>query len=240
MISYTVNSGSSVTVSDTWFASSGTSLSPIYLDAASEWAGNAGTQFTGDVDRLRDEWEASLATQRVQSGTLSNLLRLQDQFFALDPLDEDEARRFRELEYEQDRANWRAEELLTRNLSRYQRESYEEHGRFKVKTHRGHYYWIGKAKVQNVLRVNRRGTPMRVYCLRIRDRVPLGDTLLAQKLLLETDEDQFLEVAFQWPVRFGAGLGDLIRKKKKDFSPFVSAAVPGEFTWYETRTRVVA
>jgi hypothetical protein len=215
--------------------SAGVTIDQAYLDQAGEWGRQAGEEWARDVERLEQEWigevENGFAAQRLlmSTGTAATTLTINAttngttgwvDLGTLDtwtpaPLTEEQALARREEEYRRDNASWRAHELLLRHLTPNQREDYEWDKRFTVKTKRGHRYVIGQARCQNVLRVNKRGKPMRVYCVTVHGGVPMGDVLLAQKLMLESDEDHFLKVARQWPVRFGCGLGDLISRKKK-------------------------
>ncbi len=170
--------------------------SSVTVEQAVAWGATAGDQWIRDL-------ENHFALQTITGGTGTGVR------FASRELTPEEAeehgRLDREGEYRRDRAGWRAEELLLRNLTRRQREDYQEHGRFTVKTRRGHRYLVGSARSQNVVRVNRRGKPMRVYCVTVHG-VPLADSLLGQKLMLDHDEGHFLRVARQWPVRFALGV----------------------------------
>lgn len=101
----------------------------------------------------------------------------------------------------------RAEELLLRNLTEKQRADYLQDGRFYITTKKKHKYVITKARDHNVIRLNKRGKPINCLCLSIYVvKVPLGDVLLAQKLMLEDDEDGFLKKANHWAVSTARGL----------------------------------
>lgn len=93
-----------------------------------------------------------------------------------------------------DSANDRAEELLLRHLSPAQAEEYRHCGAFSVVGGTtGHSYRIHGRRQVNV--VNE--TTGRALCL-VTPSTPLGDQLLAQKLLLESAEDEFRRTAIDW------------------------------------------
>lgn len=212
-----------------------------YLDQAAEWGQQAGEAIVREEEQraLIEEVENGLAIQTITTGSSNTGLPNASQFrwYRLNDIvpertseepppgwmsvgwpyrtpTEEEARQAREREFAQDRAAWRARELLLRNLSPRQREEFETLHRFTVVTRRKHRYVIGNCRNQNVVRVNRRGKPMRVYCLSVLGGVPTEDALLGQKLMLEHDEPHFLKVARQWPLRFALGVGDLVKAKK--------------------------
>ncbi len=103
-------------------------------------------------------------------------------------------------------ASKRARELLRRFLTERQLADFDKHGHFFMQTPKGHRYKIGSARDHNVVRLNRRGKPMRVFCASIYGvRVPLEDVLLAQLLMLQADEDGFVRVANHWALRTARG-----------------------------------
>ena len=88
-----------------------------------------------------------------------------------------------------------AEALLLRNLNDEQRASWEKHRGFWVTAKSGNRYWLDGQRP--------RGLPIdgppQSYCIYSLDEnglhLPIGDQILAQKLLIEADEDRFLKVA---------------------------------------------
>ncbi len=93
-------------------------------------------------------------------------------------------------------ARARARELLREHLNEAQREQYERAGSFMVVAQSGRRYRIRTATTSNV----RDETEGADYCMQFRSdpqclSIPLEDLMLAQKLLLECDELQFLRVA---------------------------------------------
>lgn len=85
----------------------------------------------------------------------------------------------------------RAEKLLETCLTSGQRESLRKNGWFVVYTKSGRGYQIRRGRARNVIEVNTK----RTYCCHPVDGVPDADTMLAQKLMLETQEDEFLRLA---------------------------------------------
>jgi hypothetical protein len=93
-------------------------------------------------------------------------------------------------------ARARARELLREHLSETQREQFERAGSFIVVAQSGRRYRIRTATTSNV----RDETEGADYCMQFRSdpqclSIPLEDLLLAQKVLLECDEPQFLRIA---------------------------------------------
>lgn len=86
-------------------------------------------------------------------------------------------------------AQRRAEALLLGWLSPDQRRQYRAHGWFEVTTTRGYRYRVLRG---GVMRLGSRGS---AYCIEATSPVPTADEMLANKLLLETDERRFLATA---------------------------------------------
>lgn len=97
-------------------------------------------------------------------------------------------------------AELRAEELLKANLTEEQRQQYETDRKFHVVSETGKRYEIrAKGLVGNVYEINKGGRPVKRWCAHP-SGVPLGDSLLAQKLALEANEAEFLRVANPHPI----------------------------------------
>lgn len=107
-------------------------------------------------------------------------------------------------------ADRKAEELLLRHLTPAQRAEYQSTGSFCVKLDSGALYRIKKGRSGNVelaapeplvegasdaRRAANRFVPIERFCIHPIEQVPDCDTMLAQKLLLETDEATFRRVA---------------------------------------------
>ena len=94
----------------------------------------------------------------------------------------------------------RARELLCRSLTREQRQSLGEHGYFDLNVG-GRHYRIRQGTHGNVRLLNG-GQEVTSYCIQP-NGVPTEDAMLAQKLLLETDEPSFLRIANARPLIIG-------------------------------------
>jgi hypothetical protein len=92
-------------------------------------------------------------------------------------------------------ARLRAEALLWAWLSPAQREQYRARRWFEVTTASGRRYRVMRGAV---VRRDPRGSG---YCIEATSPVPVADEMLANKLLLETDERRFLATAHRFPFR---------------------------------------
>ena len=92
-------------------------------------------------------------------------------------------------------ARLRAEALLWAWLSPAQRKQYRARRWFEVMTTSGRRYRILRG---GVVRLDPRGS---AYCIEATSSVPVADEMLANKLLLETDERRFLATARRFPFR---------------------------------------
>jgi hypothetical protein len=95
-------------------------------------------------------------------------------------------------------AERRALELLESMLDDDQLAEWREHQRFHVRSQRGLRYCIHRGRQHNVFLVDDDGRRLVEYCGHVRDAVPDEDNVLAQKLLLEHDEETFLGIANRW------------------------------------------
>jgi hypothetical protein len=84
--------------------------------------------------------------------------------------------------------------LLKECLSAEQLKVFEEKQQIPVYTKKGNLYIINKGTSGNVERVMKDKRVER-FCIHPIDNVPEYDTMLAQKMLLETNEDEFRKVA---------------------------------------------
>jgi hypothetical protein len=104
-------------------------------------------------------------------------------------------RRFREALVRRRQAGLRAEALLWAWLSPAQRSQYRARGWFEVTTASGRRYRVLRG---GVVRLDPRGSG---FCIEATSPVPIADEMLANKLLLETDERRFLATAHRFPYR---------------------------------------
>lgn len=112
----------------------------------------------------------------------------------------------------QEEGKERARRLLASMLSPEQREEFEAENRFHLKVIDGQsgeerVYRIDQGYQGNVKLLGPDGRPVRSYCIHAKTtddegrRLPNEDHMLAQKLLLQTDEESFLRIANMTPVR---------------------------------------
>jgi len=92
-------------------------------------------------------------------------------------------------------ANGKAEKLLLSCLSPEQRDTYQKKGLFYLYTKSGKRYRIEKGRSGNVRLVNDKDVILKRYCIHPIEQVPDQDTMLAQALLLQSNEAEFLRVA---------------------------------------------
>jgi hypothetical protein len=93
-------------------------------------------------------------------------------------------------------ANEKAKKLLVEHLSAEQQKTYEEKRYFDVdiegRTYRIHHGSHGNVRLLGT--GDKAGKEITKYCIQP-EGVPIGDVLLAQKLLLEANEKEFLRIA---------------------------------------------
>lgn len=92
------------------------------------------------------------------------------------------------------RIQQKALRLLEENLSAQQWEEYNKDKRFHVVSQSGKLYQIRHGRSRNI-RLIENGKIVGIYCIHPQDMVPDEDTLLAQKLMLEANEEAFLKIA---------------------------------------------
>ena len=97
---------------------------------------------------------------------------------------------------EKQTAKDRADELLDANLTDAQRSDLARDGFFFVDSLKGNKYRIRRGRVANVDAMHKCGERVsHKLCAHPQLYVPDGDTMLAQKLMLEHNEDEFLRLA---------------------------------------------
>jgi len=114
-------------------------------------------------------------------------------------------RRYRGALVRRRQARLRAEALLWAWLSPAQRKQYRARRWFEVTTTSGRRYRILRGAV---VRLHPRGS---AYCIEATSPVPVADEMLANKLLLETDERRFLATAHCFPYA-DLGIGHRFRQ----------------------------
>ena len=97
---------------------------------------------------------------------------------------------------ERKRAQKRARKLLTSALEPWQRKELKKKGYFHVYSSRGNIFRIAREFPFNVRLAGDAKASRIFFCLEAEDpAVPVEDIMLAQKLLLETNEGEFLRQA---------------------------------------------
>lgn len=96
-------------------------------------------------------------------------------------------------------SNGRARNLLNQMLSPAQRLMLETKSYFELTVHdrdgASRTYRIEHGYAGNVKLLDAKGVPVRRYCIHADSRLPYEDQMLAQKLLLESNEMEFLKIA---------------------------------------------
>jgi hypothetical protein len=87
-----------------------------------------------------------------------------------------------------------ARELLLSHLDEEQTEEWQRCRRFHVQTANGERTYRIREGITGNIRLIREGQEVEEYCIHP-SGYPIEDTLLTQKLLLETDEEEFLRIA---------------------------------------------
>lgn len=105
----------------------------------------------------------------------------------------------RQLQEERSKAHKAAEKkahkLLTDNLTKEQLDCLNKNGYFRVKAQSGKHYDINKNPNYNVISLDRFRKKKKQHCALPEKNVPHYDTMLAQKLMLEHKEKEFLKIA---------------------------------------------
>lgn len=104
-------------------------------------------------------------------------------------------------------AESRADQLLFRFLSAEQKQMYTTRGFFIMRTER-HRYRIRRGRTANVDVLDEKNIVLYSLCAHPELSVPDSDTCLAQKLMLETEEERFHRIANRHPAR---NAGEVIR-----------------------------
>lgn len=97
------------------------------------------------------------------------------------------------VEAERQLAEVKADALLAEFCDAMQRDQIEKKAEFIVLTESGKRYRVKRN--QRVAELDSQGNLVAYYCIHPRESVPSGDVMLAQKLMLETEEARFLQIA---------------------------------------------
>lgn len=85
-------------------------------------------------------------------------------------------------------AEERAKRLLLSCLTPEQRAMFEKHAGFRVVSNLGNVFELRSERIHNVRRLDAECRPIEEWCVTPNGRIPVHDVLLAQKVMLETDE----------------------------------------------------
>lgn len=108
-------------------------------------------------------------------------------------------------------ASERSRQLLLGCLNTTQRAEFERTRAFRVRGQSGQWYRIGYGTIANIEVLGERGELRARLCARPNE-LPTPAVMLAQKLMLETREAEFLRIAASQPVLIPTrGLGETIR-----------------------------
>jgi hypothetical protein len=102
---------------------------------------------------------------------------------------------------EREEAQCKAEELLQENLDREQLGQFERTKWFFVIGQSGKRYRIRHGWAGNVDELNDEGAVVAKYCIHPQQHVPIADSMLIQKLMLEADEQRFVQIANKTTLR---------------------------------------
>jgi hypothetical protein len=188
---------STATVWEVWTAESATSTnSSILLDTAST---TVWTNWVRDAEGWTQQIEWRSAAQPPRVHPAPRVLTA-DEIAARDARRREAERVAAVSARERLAAIRRAEVLLRGNLSPEQLRQFDETRSFIVIGRDGRRFRIREGRTANIDLVNPEGIVESRLCAHPRDDVPDCDTMLAQKLLLEDDEQHFLRLANRHPV----------------------------------------
>lgn len=104
-------------------------------------------------------------------------------------------RRRLEAQQKEDAAIEKARQLLLEQLDEPNRERLHRERQIHVWSKSGKTFKIKCGRQHNIFELDSQGKEIREYCIHIRDAVPNFDNMLAQKLMIENREDDFLKIA---------------------------------------------
>lgn len=96
---------------------------------------------------------------------------------------------------EKEEAQQKAEELLRETLEKEQLDQYEKTKWFFIISQSGKRYRIRNGWIGNIDELNEEDLIVATYCIHPQRRIPIEDSMLTQKLMLEADEPRFLQIA---------------------------------------------
>ncbi len=168
------------------------------------WSGDAGTT-TGSETTSGSSNEIWVTWTGVSAGDSLNF-EVYDprQEPAVETDEEIEARAERQRQHQIDLeaarkakevAREKAEVLLKENLDREQREQFDKTRWFYLISQSGKRYRIRHDWIGNIDEIDEKDMVVAGYCIHPQIEVPIEDSMLIQKLMLEGDEQRFLAIA---------------------------------------------
>jgi hypothetical protein len=92
----------------------------------------------------------------------------------------------------------RAKALLYMCLTEEQRTMLETQNKFRVVSNKGNIFEIRRGRMHNIFRLDMQGNIIEEWCVLPPGNLPIYDVLLAQKVSLESDEDDTYARANVW------------------------------------------
>lgn len=171
------------------------------------WANDSGTSAGSSTDVIWQDW-----TSGTSSSITSNITYATPRVSSPPPETEEEkqAREERErqrqerirVERELEKiATEKAMNLLLDNLDRQQKEMFEKTKWFFVVGQSGKKYRIRHGWTGNIDELDEKDMVVAEYCIHPESRVPIADSMLIQKLMLEADEERFKQIANKTTLR---------------------------------------
>jgi hypothetical protein len=120
---------------------------------------------------------------------------------SIQPESEEERQRREEASRRREAATARADELLKTLLTPEQVDELDKLSCFIVKAQSGKFYRIKRGRMHNIEELDTERQATATLCAHPNRAIPNADTMLAQKLMLESAEAEFLRIANRSPVR---------------------------------------
>lgn len=203
----TATTGAYVSTSDVWTiwtSSTSATTANITFDVWDQWHNGTATVTYTTTDNVWNQWNDHFTADIVIRNGCHRKAMTREERDAYDKKVVQDQARYEKERIEREKRNAeekirriaaeaKAKDLLMNYLSVEQREEYERHQRFHVITKAGKLYRINKGSHGNIKLIEE-GAAVESLCVQPRG-VPDFDSMLAQKLWLETDEEQIRKVA---------------------------------------------
>jgi len=140
-------------------------------------------------------WNGNLITQAIQYATAPPT---PEQIAQREIQRQTREREYAQTKQKQVDADLKADALLHEFLDAMQRDQVVKDSAFIVEAKSGRRYQVKRNS--RVAELDEHGKIVAYHCIHPRDYFPAGDVMLAQKLMLDTDESEFLRIANCFPV----------------------------------------